>query len=594
MEREMETQTATNDSAKKSRNALAVGALVAVVIFHADIARLLSSFVFRVIFLAAAAAASYLIYKLAARKKINESTAHGSASLASTTDLINYNWIYELKREHQRIAEAGGFLLSRTNFKDFRRKETFSIELSRSETTQHILILGPTGTGKSRCFFLPNLRHTRGQSFIATDPKGELYEHTSGFHQSLRFAPREPDRSLCFNWIPLCQSAHITSLLARAIVVSKGESREPFWDDAEISFLSALFAHAATFESPTPAAMYDFLTSFEQEDLIEQLLNSESKIARQFIRLFQQASENVRGNTALGLGSKLNWLLDDEVRRFTSASKKVWDFSQLRTTAAGVYWILSETDVAVLKPLTSLFFTLILYSIKQRDGLPVTLYLDEMANMKIPELDSEITVLRGRNVSIVAGLQSFSQLAKVYGQHAENIFRDNFLTKIFLHGLDAETNEKCSKSLGEFTHQEETTSYSYSENRKTESRSIARNQRRLMTGDEIRRLSENEFIVIHANKKPAILAKQYYGQPPRPAQAPPPLGQVLSEDFQAAAEKLKVSRSGRRALTGVERKQLPSRGAAQLEAPRRKLLPPMPELPPELEIFDVEVIEDEE
>jgi type IV secretion system protein VirD4 len=591
----MENQTATNDDfAKKCRNVAIVGALVAIVIFHAEIQRLLASFIFRLIFLAVAVAIGFLIYKLKGKKKINESTAHGSATFASTNDLIEYEWVYQLQRENQKISEAGGFLLSRTKFLDFKKKEIFSIELSRSETCQHVLILGPTGTGKSRCFFLPNLRYTRNQSFICTDPKGELFEHTSGFHHSLRFAPREPERSESFNWIPLCKSAHITNLLARAIVVSKGESREPFWDDAEIAFLAALFGHAATFDAPTPAAMYDFLTAFNQEDLIEQLLNSESRVARQSIRLFQQASENVRGNTALGLGSKLSWLMDDEVRRFTSSSNAVWNFSQIRETPVGIYWILSETDVAVLKPLTSLFFTLILYSIKQRDGLPITLYLDELANVgKIPELDNEITVLRARNISIVAGLQSFSQLAKVYGQHAENIFRDNFLTKIFLHGLDAETNEKCSKSLGEFTHQEETTSYSFSENKKTESKSISRNQRRLMTGDEIRRLSENEFILLHGNKKPVLLPKQYYNRPPRPAAAPPPLTGVLSLDFEAAAEQLNASRNGRRALSSHERKRLPSQQVAQIEAPRRKLLPPMPELPPELEIIDIEEIEEE-
>jgi type IV secretion system protein VirD4 len=589
--------TQSDDITKKFRNILIVGAFVAAIIFKDSILNLLSSLLFRFALMAAAALACFLIYKFLTGRKIKESTAHGSATFATEKDLLEYQWLYELKKELQPIAEPGGFLLSRTSFKKKKR----SVELSRDETAQHVLILGPTGTGKSRCFFLPNLRHTRRQSFIATDPKGELYELTSGYHHSLRFAPRDPDRSLCFNWIPLCQKAFITNLLARAIVVSKGESREPFWDDAEINFLASLMAHAATFDTPTPAAMYDFLTGFEQEDLIEQLLNSPSKIARQFIRLFQQASDNVRGNTALGLGSKLSWLMDSEVRRFTSASKTVWDFSQLREHAAGVYWILSETDVAILKPLTSLFFTLILYSIKQRDGLPVTLYLDELANCgKILGLDSEITVLRGRNVSIVAGLQSFSQLAMVYGQHAENIFRDNFLTKIFLHGLDAETNEKCSQSLGEFTFQEEVSSFSFSDNNKrSETKSISRNQRRLMTGDEIRRLDKNKFILIHSNRKPAILPKQYYSLPANPAEAPEALGAELTADFEQAAQRLRLQKEaeqmgGRKQIGGAPaRKQLAAPKQKQIAIITYKALPPMPEMPAEL-IIDAEVIEDEE
>jgi type IV secretion system protein VirD4 len=586
----------SDDIAKKFRNILIVGAFTAAIIFKDELLNLLSSLLFRFALMAVAALACFVIYKFLTRRKVKESTAHGSATFATEKDLLEYRWLYELRKELQSIAEPGGFLLSRTSFKKKKR----SVELSRDETAQHVLILGPTGTGKSRCFFLPNLRHTRRQSFICTDPKGELYDLTSGYHHSLRFAPRDPDRSLCFNWIPLCQSAHITNLLARAIVVSKGESREPFWDDAETNFLAALMAHSATFDTPTPAAMYDFLTDFEQEDLIEQLLNSPSKIARRFIRLFQQASDNVRGNTALGLGSKLGWLLDEDVRRFTSSSKAVWDFSQLRETPVGIYWVLSETDVAVLKPLTSLFFTLILWAIKQKNGLPITLYLDEMANVgKIPNLEVEITVLRGRDISIVAGLQSFAQLSSVYGHNAENIFRDNFLTKIFLHGLDAETNEKCSQSLGEYTFQEQVSSFSFSDNKRSETKSISRNQRRLMTGDEIRRLDKNKFILVHSNRKPAILSKQYYNLPPKPAEAPEALGAELTADFEQAAQMLRIQKEaeqmgGRKQIGGAPaRKQLAAPKKRQMAVITYKALPPMPEMPPDL-IIDAEVVEDEE
>jgi type IV secretion system protein VirD4 len=588
--------TQSDDIAKKIRNILIVGAFTAAIIFKDAILNLLSSLLFRFALMAVAALACFVIYKFLTGRKVKESTAHGSATFAAFEDLLDYEWVYDLRTEKQRVAQPGGFILSRTNIK----KRQYSVELSRAETCQHILVLGPNGSGKSRGFYLPNLRFTRGQSFICTDPKGELYELTSGYHRSLRFAPRDPDRSLCFNWIPLCQTSHITSLLARAIVVAKGASHEPFWDDAETNLLAALMAHAATFDTPTPAAMYDFLTSLEQHDLIEQLLNSPSKIARQFIRLFQQASDNVRGNTALGLGSKLSWLMDEEIRRFTSSSRKVFDFRQLREVAVGIYWIISETDIAVLKPLNSLFFTLVLWSIKQTEGLPITLYLDEMGNIgRIPELEIEITVLRGRNISIIGGLQSYSQLSNVYGRNAEDIFRDNFVTKIFLAGLDRESNEKCSQSLGEFTHQEEVSSFSYSDNRKTETRTMQRNARRLLTGDEVRRLQRDKFILVHGNRKPAILEKNFYNEAPKAAGVPEPLGEPLTIDFESVAENLRLQREaeqmgGRKQIGGAPaRKQLAAPKKRQIAVITYKALPPMPEMPPEL-IIDTEVVEGEE
>jgi type IV secretory pathway TraG/TraD family ATPase VirD4 len=582
---------ATDDLKKKIRNIIFIGTLALTIIFFDDLYRLWQSFFFRLAVLTSGAIALYLALKLRKKKsEIPESTAHGSAAWTTPQELIGYGWLHHLTSDKQIIKEPGGFLLSRSSFKDFKSARLFSVELSREETTQHIIICGPTGTGKSRCFYLPNLRFTHGQSFIATDPKGELHKHTASFHASLKFAPRESD-TVCFNWIPLCGTdAHLCNLLARAVVVAKGESREPFWDDAETNFLASLFAHTATFDTPTPAAMYDFLTTFEQEDLIEILVNSPSKIAKQYIRLFQSASENVRGNTALGLGSKISWLMDEKVRRFTSSSKQVYDFSQLRDYAVGIYWILSETDVAVLKPLTSLFFTYVLWSIKQKDGLPVTLYLDELANVgKIPDLDVEITVLRGRNISIVAGLQSFSQLSKVYGHHAETIFRDNFLTKILLHGLDAETAEKCSRSLGEFTHQEYTTSFSESETGKSETKSLSRNQRRLMTADEIRRLPKNEFLIVSGNNKPARFTKNYYSEPPRPSTQTQNLGETQTLNFEGIAQQFK----NRKLLTdGQGRRQLEAKGQKLLTT-KLKALPPVPPLPEEL-IIEGEIVEDEE
>jgi type IV secretion system protein VirD4 len=588
----MNASHANDDLKKKIRNVIFIGILALTIIFLDDIYRLWQSFFFRLAVVTSIALGIHIALKL--RKKnseIPESTAHGSAAWSTTRELINYGWIYNIKNDKQPIQEPGGFLLSRSSFKDYKSETRFSIELSREETTQHILICGPTGTGKSRCFYLPNLRFTQGQSYIATDPKGELHAHTASYHASLKFAPRESD-TLCFNWIPICgTNAHLCNLLARAIVVSKGESREPFWDDAETNFLAALFAHAATFPTPTPAALYDFLTTFEQEDLIEILINSPSKISRQYIRLFQAASENVRGNTALGLGSKLSWLMDEKVRSFTSSSTQVYDFSQLRDYAIGIYWILSETDVAVLKPLTSLFFTYVLWSIKQKDGLPITLYLDELANVgKIPELEVEITVLRGRNISIVAGLQSFSQLSKVYGHHAETIFRDNFLTKIFLHGLDAETAEKCSRSLGEFTHQEYTTSFSESDTGKSETKSLSRNQRRLMTADEIRRLPKDQFLIVSGNNKPARFTKNYYSEPPRPSTQTQEIGEVLTLDFERIAAELK---NRKRLTEGQSRRQIEAKGQKLLTT-KLKVLPPVPPLPEELFIIEGEIIEDDE
>ena len=54
------------------------------------------------------------------------------------------------------------------------------------DTDTHSLIFGSTGSKKSRLFCMPmlNIMAGAGESFVVTDPKGELYDYTSGFVKS--------------------------------------------------------------------------------------------------------------------------------------------------------------------------------------------------------------------------------------------------------------------------------------------------------------------------------------------------------------------------------------------------------------------------
>ena len=49
-----------------------------------------------------------------------------------------------------------------------------------SHLNRHICIVGRPGTGKSKFFLEPNILNATG-SFVATDPKGELYDKTAGY-----------------------------------------------------------------------------------------------------------------------------------------------------------------------------------------------------------------------------------------------------------------------------------------------------------------------------------------------------------------------------------------------------------------------------
>jgi type IV secretion system protein VirD4 len=448
---------------------------------------------------------------------------HGSARFAARRDM------QKLITDNFSLA-AGELLLAPLGkqFKFFGQEEY--LFLPADEAVKHILLTGPSGSGKSRGFFMPNCMAFQS-SLIVTDPKSELWKHTSGFHKNAaRFAPRDPDASTGFNWIPFCKEANLVRLLARALVTSSGASGgEKFWEDAETDLISGLFAHAAEFKIATPAAMFDFFIAQNPETLAEELDNSPSTIAAGLAKSFINASENTRGSIIAGVSTKLSFLTDESVRRFTSASNFVIDFECLRREKGAIYWCLEENDVAQLRPLSSLFFTLVMYQVKQSSGsLPVTFFLDELANIgQIPNLHIEISVVRSRAISLILGIQSYSQIFSVYGEREGQIIIDNCSTKIYLSGCDYDTAERVSKALGETT----ITEFRETETERGGSSTPVKTQRRLFYADEIRQIDRGEQIIITGNVKPILSKRFHYTEPKHPAKTSA-LGQAKTMAFE--------------------------------------------------------------
>ncbi len=394
------------------------------------------------------------------------------------------------------------------------------LDLPHELAKRHTLIIGPSGSGKGRGFFLWNCANYKG-SFITSDPKSEAWTLTSGFHKrAVRFAPRDPNRSAALNWIPLCGAdSHLALLLARAAITADdgdGGKSDPFWEKAETAFIAGLFAHAATFSEPTPAAMFDFMTSHAGDELTDALLKSTNPVARQLGIIFNQAEPKLRGSIVIACATTLIWLADERVRRFTSSTLKPPAFARLRYKPTSVYWCLAENDIAVLKPLSAIFFTLCLHQIKEGEGVtPTNLMLDELANIgRIPNLATEIAMVRGRGIGVTIGLQDVAQLEAVYGRAQARIILGNCNTKIVLAGLDYESAEYISRSLGDKTISEERVSQSVRGGMLagpvTRSISVSKHARRLLTADEIRRIGEREQIMITVNKRPVYSHRFWY------------------------------------------------------------------------------------
>jgi type IV secretion system protein VirD4 len=442
----------------------------------------------------------------------NTDTEKGSAHFAERSEIKDY------LKPMNAAQEAGTLLIGKWNERGiFRLKNKFFV-LPRSLTTRHTLIAAPSGAGKSRTLFLPNLSITQKVSFLCTDPKSELWELTSGAQLNpIRFAPTDPTQSAAFNWIPLCIDIRTAKRCAEAIIHAQATGKtDPFWTNGEQNLLTALFIHTAYTTTPTPAHCYEILTSGTQT-LSDTLLNSTSEPARRAGRAFTEADKKIQTGLASGLIGKLQFLDDPDVRRFTSSSRKPFNFAELRHKPTQIYWCLKQSDVVELQALTALFFNLaILQLIDEQGETPVNFYFDEFANIgKLNNFEKDITLLRGQNIAVIAGLQSKSQLASLYGRDNANTIIENFNNKIILAGLQAETAKDFAELLGKFTYTDIRTSRGTSSgsgwfSNHSSNQSYYTSERALLTADELRRLPQNHLILISTNLPPAYLETNFF------------------------------------------------------------------------------------
>lgn len=430
------------------------------------------------------------------RNSVSSDEMKNSSTLfvAPSADVIE-----ELAVRNDAALKPGAFVLGCA---DRKRR----LDLPRKLVTRHILLLGPSGSGKSRGFFMENCARSTHGSFVASDPKGELWKTVSGhIPRPLRFAPRDPEASEAFNWIPLCRDPAIALRLARA-AIGAPDPVAKLKSELQVTLAACLFNHVAFFAEPTPASAFDLLTSMPPPELLELLLKANIGEGRRYATVVALAGTDALHAAAVGVAQRLIFLADPAVRRFTSARLEATDLTALRSVPTGLFWIVREEDMGTLRPLAAIFFTMLLHACKQPGGkVPVTLFLDEFANVcDVPDFETEITIARGEDIAFVVSLQAISQLERQYGQANANTIYENCQTTIALPGLSSGSATLIARTLGP-----------------------RGDGATILTADEIRRIGDRDMLVIMTNREPFRLRRRRYTTAPLEA-ASTPLGPALT------------------------------------------------------------------
>ena len=328
------------------------------------------------------------------------------------------------------------------------------------------LIIGPTGSGKTRSYVLPNLLDTQ-ESFIVTDTKGSLCKQVAPLLERRGFQVIELDFSdLChspwgynpFRFIRWDEDRgryrEQDILTVSAALVPIDDPRQPFWELIARNLMEALVAYTLECLPPEEHNMMSVIRLFDEsgtqilDSLMRELsvLNPDSFAASRWKR-FQtcQKADKMYGSILGILSQKLSSFGFNGVENLFLNARQL-DFAEVSRRKTAVFVKVSDCDFS-LSTLTSLFYTQAIQTLvaeadnrpDNRLAIPVRLYLDDFANLDIPDFDKTISVIRSREISVSVVLQSVTQLESAYGHSKAMTIIDNCDHLLYLGGQSLET-----------------------------------------------------------------------------------------------------------------------------------------------------------
>ena len=403
----------------------------------------------------------------------------------------------------------------------------------KTARNKNILVIGGSGSGKTRFFVKPSLLQMHS-SYVVTDPKGQLLRETGkllahgGPKRDENGKPvrdkrgkvvYEPYRIKVLNTINFSKSmkynplAYVRSekdilkLVNVIIANTKGDgekSSEDFWIKAERLLYCALIGYIwyeAEPEEKNFITLLELINACEaREDdetykspvdiLFDKLAQAQPEhfAVKQYVK-FKMAAGKTLKSILVSCGARLSPFDIKELRDIMTEDELELDTMGDRKTA--LFLIMSDTDTTfnfVIAMLQSQLFNLLCDKADDfyNGRLPVHVrcLLDEFANIgQIPNFDKLIATIRSREISASIILQSQSQLKTIYKDAADTIVGNCDVT-LFLGGKEKSTLKEISELLGKET----IDSLSQSENRGAQTShglSYQKLGKELMTQDEI-------------------------------------------------------------------------------------------------------------
>jgi len=353
----------------------------------------------------------------------------------------------------------------------------------KTARNKNVLIIGGSGSGKTRFWLKPNLMQCLSKkfpvSFVVTDPKGSIVTecgkmllrfgyllkilNTINFRKSMHYNP--------FAYIH--SEKDILKLVTVLIANTKGDGKagDDFWVKAETLLYTALIGYIhyeAPEEEQNFSTLIEFINAMEVREDDEAFQNPidilfaelEKEKPQHFAVRQYKKYKLAAGKTAksilISCGARLAPFDIQELRDLTAYDEMELDTLGDRKTA--LFIIMSDTD-DTFNFLISMCYTQLFNLLCEKADdvyggrLPIHVrcLIDEAANIgQIPKLEKLVATIRSREISCCLVLQAQSQLKALYKDNADTII-GNMDTSIFLGGKEPTTLKELSTALGKET-----------------------------------------------------------------------------------------------------------------------------------------------
>lgn len=323
---------------------------------------------------------------------------------------------------------------------------TESMDSWATGLNNNVLVLGCSGSGKTRNFLKPNLLQCQG-SYVVLDSKGRLFHETAPYLRAhgyvvdcLDFTTMEGtigyDPLHHVRWRRGRPLAQDIIAIASALFPRDQMGDDPFWASAAANYVASYIAYVFEALPDREWNMASVVSVYEQacEGTIEQLFcdlrrqDPESYAVSLYRRARSTARAEKMHSSIMGIiaANLMPLTFDGALASFRKPEQI--DFCDLGRERRVLFVTMDDMDRS-LAPLTSLFVRQAFSSLCDfadasceggRLPVPVRFLLDDFANLTLPGFDDVLSVVRSREISCTVVCQTVSQLEARYGEAQAN------------------------------------------------------------------------------------------------------------------------------------------------------------------------------